>query len=181
LCSKIFYSLLVLGFGWWLPAVGFSSTLSATTCDRKIVEAQRKNPKLSYLDMSIIASTHFFIPWGMVAAIAKKESGWRQQITGRDGEIGLMQIKATTVEFLKGWHRQPRRARLANRRRIAKWLEDPVNNICWGARYLQLNYLMTVGLPDDIRLAFTIAGYNGGHNHTQYLIDVYLNMERNEK
>lgn len=78
------------------------------------------------------------VPIGLLAAIARVESGFRVNARGSSGEIGLMQLMPSTARGLG----------------VNPW--DPAQNVMGGARYIAAQ-LRRFG---DIRLA--LAAYNAG-------------------
>ena len=63
------------------------------------------------------------IPFDIAHAVVRHESGFRPDVTGRAGEIGLMQIKFATAKGI-GY------------RGSRQGLYDPETNIKWGMKYL---------------------------------------------
>jgi len=84
------------------------------------------------------------VPPAIARAVVRIESGWNAHITGRAGEIGLMQIKHDTA-----------RAMGFTGSRSA--LYDPATNIRFGIRYLAEAYRLSGG-----DLCRTVAKYQGG-------------------
>lgn len=85
------------------------------------------------------------IPVELARAVVKHESGFRPGVTGRAGEIGLMQIKLQT-------------ARGMGYKGTAKGLYDPATNIRWGMKYLGKARQLAGGSECG-----TLSRYNGGH------------------
>ncbi len=85
------------------------------------------------------------VPVGLAKAVVKIESGYRPNLRGKAGEIGLMQVKLSTARGLgyKG---------------SAKGLYNPATNIRYGMKYLGMAHKIggktTCG---------TILRYNAGH------------------
>jgi soluble lytic murein transglycosylase-like protein len=85
------------------------------------------------------------VPVSLANAVVKIESGYRPNLRGRAGEIGLMQVKLSTARGLgyKG---------------SAKGLYNPATNIRYGMKYLGMAHKIggktTCG---------TILRYNAGH------------------
>ena len=77
-------------------------------------------------------------------AVVRHESGYRANVTGRAGEIGLMQIKLQTARGIG--YRGSRQA-----------LYDPATNIEWGMKYLAEAQRLAGGSECG-----TLSRYNGG-------------------
>ena len=84
------------------------------------------------------------IPLDLAHAVVRHESGYRPNVTGRAGEIGLMQIKLATARGIG--YRGSRQA-----------LYDPETNIKWGMRYLAEAQRLAGGSECG-----TLSRYNGG-------------------
>jgi soluble lytic murein transglycosylase-like protein len=91
------------------------------------------------------------IPVGLARAVVKHESGFNPDVTGRAGEIGLMQIKLST-------------ARGMGYKGTAKGLYDPATNIRWGMKYLGQAQKLAGGSECG-----TLSRYNGGHGTTRMI------------
>lgn len=85
------------------------------------------------------------VPTGLARAVVKVESNFRPDVTGRAGEIGLMQIKLAT-------------ARGMGYRGSRQNLYDPATNIYWGMKYLGKAHQLAGGSTCG-----TIMKYQGGH------------------
>jgi soluble lytic murein transglycosylase-like protein len=85
------------------------------------------------------------VPVQLAHAVVQVESNFRPNVTGRAGEIGLMQIKPAT-------------ARMMGYSGSTKGLYDPEVNIRYGMKYLAL--AQSVG---DGTTCGTILKYNAGH------------------
>jgi soluble lytic murein transglycosylase-like protein len=85
------------------------------------------------------------VPPALAHAVIRVESNYRPNVTGRAGEIGLMQIKPAT-------------ARMMGYSGSAKGLYDPETNIRYGMKYLAK--AQAVG---DGTTCGTILKYNAGH------------------
>ncbi len=85
------------------------------------------------------------VPVALARAVVTVESRWRPGVTGRAGEVGLMQIKHQTArgEGFSG-------SRAA--------LYGPANNIEYGMRYLAGAYRKSGG-----SICGTVSKYQGGH------------------
>ncbi len=85
------------------------------------------------------------VPVGLANAVVRIESGFRPNLRGKAGEIGLMQVKLSTARGL-GY------------RGSAKGLYNPATNIRYGMKYLGMAHKIggktTCG---------TILRYNAGH------------------
>ena len=85
------------------------------------------------------------IPIALARAVVRIESNWNAGLTGRAGEVGLMQIKHPTA---RGIGYGGTRAALYN----------PATNIKWGMRYLAGAYKLAGG-----DTCGTVMRYQGGH------------------
>ncbi|WP_029353017.1 lytic transglycosylase domain-containing protein [Bosea sp. 117] len=85
------------------------------------------------------------IPIALARAVVRIESNWNAGLTGRAGEVGLMQIKHPTA---RGIGYTGTRAALY----------DPATNIKWGMRYLAGAYRLAGG-----DTCGTVMRYQGGH------------------
>ena len=85
------------------------------------------------------------VPVDLARAVVKHESGFRAGVTGRAGEIGLMQIKLST-------------ARGMGYKGTAKGLYEPATNLRWGMKYLGKARQLSGGSECG-----TLSRYNGGH------------------
>ncbi len=92
------------------------------------------------------------LPLKLAAAVVTVESGWRPNLVGGVGEIGLMQLRPTTAK----WMGDPQ-TRKAHIRQIRKKLYNPEFNLRIGTRYLHWCYKLA---KRDI--AATIGCYNRG-------------------
>ena len=85
------------------------------------------------------------VPVALAHAVVKVESNFRPHVTGRAGEIGLMQIKPAT-------------ARMMGYSGSAKGLYDPETNVKYGMKYLAKAHELGGG-----DTCATILRYNAGH------------------
>jgi soluble lytic murein transglycosylase-like protein len=85
------------------------------------------------------------IPIALARAVVRIESNWNAGLTGRAGEVGLMQIKHPTA---KGIGYQGSRSALY----------DPATNVKWGMRYLAGAYRLAGG-----DTCGTVMRYQGGY------------------
>jgi soluble lytic murein transglycosylase-like protein len=76
-----------------------------------------------YADLIATHAAENGIPVQLAEAVVRHESNFNPRVTGRAGEIGLMQIKLQTARGL-GY------------RGTRKGLYDPATNIAWGMKYL---------------------------------------------
>ncbi|HEY5082494.1 MAG TPA: lytic transglycosylase domain-containing protein [Bauldia sp.] len=84
------------------------------------------------------------VPVELASAVVRHESNYNPRITGRAGEIGLMQIKLQTARGMG--YRGSRRG-----------LYDPATNIAWGMKYLGQARQLAGGNECG-----TLSRYNGG-------------------
>ena len=85
------------------------------------------------------------VPAGLANAVVRVESNYNPRVTGRAGEVGLMQIKYQTARGLG--YTGTRAA-----------LYDPATNLEWGMRYLAGAQRLAGG-----SVCGTLAKYQGGH------------------
>lgn len=85
------------------------------------------------------------VPVALARAVVRIESNWNTHLTGRAGEVGLMQIKHQTA---RGMGYRGSRAKLY----------EPATNIEWGMRYLAGAYRLAGG-----DTCGTVMRYQGGH------------------
>ncbi|QIB36131.1 lytic transglycosylase domain-containing protein [Ancylobacter pratisalsi] len=85
------------------------------------------------------------VPVALARAVVRIESNWNTHLTGRAGEIGLMQIKHQTARGIG--YRGSRSA-----------LYEPATNIKFGMRYLAGAYRLAGG-----DTCGTVMRYQGGH------------------
>ena len=110
---------------------------------------------LTYKELAAQFEEKNSLPSGLLQAICEIESGWRPHAIGRDGEIGLCQLKPQTLALLcPGCNPEV--------------LLNPYDNLHWAARYL--TWLMKV-LRTDNQATLAVA-YNGGQGSlaARYLI-----------
>jgi soluble lytic murein transglycosylase-like protein len=84
------------------------------------------------------------VPMELAQAVVRYESNYNPRVTGRAGEIGLMQIKLQTARGL-GY------------RGSRQGLYDPATNIAWGMKYLGQAHQFASGSECG-----TLSRYNGG-------------------
>jgi hypothetical protein len=84
------------------------------------------------------------VPVELASAVVRYESNFNPRVTGRAGEIGLMQIKLQT-------------ARGIGYRGTRRGLYDPATNIAWGMKYLGQARQLAGGNECG-----TLSRYNGG-------------------
>ena len=124
---------------------------------RKSIEAYIES-KNSKLDAEEIAETLIQVSYDyqydpmFILSVIKTESQFRPHIVGKAGEIGLMQIKPETAEWVTKKYKMPWKRREA--------LFDPIYNIQVGALYFK--YLKTSLRSDSKRY---INAYNVGINN----------------
>ncbi len=89
------------------------------------------------------------VPIALAHAVVRVESNYRADMTGRAGEVGLMQIKYSTAQGLG--YTGSRQA-----------LYNPDTNIRWGMKYLAGAHKLGNGTTCG-----TILRYNAGHGATR--------------
>lgn len=119
-----------------------------------------------------IMAKRYGVPGETLKAICERESSWNPLAVGRQGEIGLCQLRPETVLLMKGpnWRRD-----LSDSARIAlvtRELYDPITNLEWAAKYL---HWMIKEARGDVTLA--IAAYNAGPGVIRYVNNVKDSME----
>ena len=107
------------------------------------VEERVRSTELSSL-VAAKAAAHG-VPAALANAVVRVESNYNPRVTGRAGEVGLMQIKYQTARGLG--YTGTRAA-----------LYDPATNLEWGMRYLAGAQRLAGG-----SLCGTLAKYQGGH------------------
>ena len=119
---------------------------------------------------TIISSyaSSYGVPVALAHAVVRVESNYRPEMTGRAGEVGLMQIKYSTAQGLG--YTGTRQA-----------LYNPETNIRWGMKYLAGAHKLGNGTTCG-----TILRYNAGHGATRmnpvsanYCAKVKLQMASN--
>ncbi|MHB2264307.1 lytic transglycosylase domain-containing protein [Aliihoeflea sp. PC F10.4] len=128
-----------------LPGVDPTTTgaIASTDTAGKKKAAAVTNGQFSQI-ISKYATEHG-VPASLAHAVIQVESNFRPNVTGRAGEVGLMQIKPAT-------------ARMMGYSGSAKGLYDPEVNIRYGMKYLAM--AQSVG---DGTTCGTILKYNAGH------------------
>lgn len=106
------------------------------------IDEGRSNGVVAIVDREARANG---IPIALARAVVRIESNWNAGLTGRAGEVGLMQIKHPTA---RGIGYTGTRAALY----------DPATNIKWGMRYLAGAYRLAGG-----DTCGTVMRYQGGH------------------
>jgi len=106
---------------------------------------------LSYFLTIERAGKSFRIEPALIAAIMSRESDGNPNAIGAVGEVGLMQVRPTTADFVNG---------LGLYRGDRQNLSDPVINIHYGAAYLRWQMDQYAGRTNRVRWA--VAGYNAG-------------------
>ena len=84
------------------------------------------------------------VPVELAQAVVRHESNFKAHVTGRAGEVGLMQIKLST-------------ARGIGYRGTRKQLYEPATNLAWGMKYLGQARKLAGGSECG-----TLSRYNGG-------------------
>lgn len=102
---------------------------------------------LSYLDLIQTSATRFDLDPALIAAIISKESLGDYSARGAVGEYGLMQVRATTAQWL-GFTGDP------------DLLYNPAENVRYGSQYLRYQLDRYVDTPDPLRWA--VSAYNAG-------------------
>jgi soluble lytic murein transglycosylase-like protein len=109
------------------------------------VRADTSEGKSSYSGLIAAKAAAHGVPVALANAVVRVESNYNARVTGRAGEVGLMQIKYQTARGLG--YTGSRAA-----------LYDPATNLEWGMRYLAGAHKLASG-----SLCGTLAKYQGGH------------------
>jgi soluble lytic murein transglycosylase-like protein len=125
---------------YWIAAVMFAVALVAAWSGA--VHA------LTYKELAAQFEEKNSLPPGLLQAICEIESQWRPHAIGQDGEIGLCQLKPSTLHMLCP-NCDP------------EVLLNPYNNLHWAGRYLAW-LRQVLGTSDPAILA---AAYNGGQKN----------------
>ena len=116
--------------------------------ERRRSFAASANESVRSSDLSSLIATKATahgVPAQLANAVVRVESNFKAGVTGRAGEVGLMQIKYQTARGLG--YTGSRAA-----------LYDPATNLEWGMRYLAGAHKLAGG-----SLCGTLAKYQGGH------------------
>jgi soluble lytic murein transglycosylase-like protein len=108
-----------------------------------VSSASANSPEL-YADLISTHAARNGVPVELANAVIRYESNYNPRVTGRAGEIGLMQIKLQT-------------ARGIGYRGSRKGLYDPATNIAWGMKYLGQAVRLSGGSQCG-----TLSRYNAG-------------------
>lgn len=106
---------------------------------------------LSYLDLIQQNADRFNLDPALIAAIMSKESSGDYAARGQVGEYGLMQIRATTAQWL-GYKGDP------------DVLYNPAENIRYGSRYLRYQLDRYAETADPV--SWAVSAYNAGTAQT---------------
>lgn len=120
-----------------------SKKAAVTIPTRKPVSRQAARSEFDHLIAKYAAEEG--VPLKLAHAVVMVESTYRAHVTGRAGEIGLMQLKPAT-------------ARLMGYKGSAKGLYHPATNLKYGMKYLGKARRLAKG-----SLCGTILRYNAGH------------------
>jgi soluble lytic murein transglycosylase-like protein len=124
-------------------AAGVDATIKTSSIEAETrVSGYAANPYGSLI--SRYAAEHG-VPESLAHAVVRVESNFRADVTGRAGEVGLMQIKLAT-------------ARMMGYTGSRKALYDPETNIKYGMKYLAKAHKLGGG-----ETCGTILRYNAGH------------------
>jgi soluble lytic murein transglycosylase-like protein len=139
---------IAFSFALLLSAISLIPQYAAASAS-KAAQAQK-----AYFDLITEYAGANGVPVGLARAVVKHESGFNPEVTGRAGEIGLMQIKLST-------------ARGMGYKGTAKGLYEPATNLRWGMKYLGQAQKLAGGSECG-----TLSRYNGGHG-TKRMIKSY--------
>lgn len=138
-----------------LSGVDATTTASIADDERPSLLARLREGKTSKVDAKSVTggipsivtryAKAYGVPVALAHAVVKVESNFRPHVTGRAGEIGLMQIKPAT-------------ARMMGYSGSAKGLYDPETNVKYGMKYLAKAHELGGG-----DTCATILRYNAGH------------------
>ena len=121
----------------------FASFFFLATAGAITTQAQAGSPE-AYAALIATHASANGIPVELARAVVRHESNFNPRVTGRAGEIGLMQIKLQT-------------ARGIGYTGSRKGLYDPATNIKWGMKYLGQAQRLAGGSQCG-----TLSRYNGG-------------------
>ena len=121
----------------------FASVFFLAAAGAVVSQAQAGNPS-AYAALIATHASANGIPVELARAVVRHESNFNPRVTGRAGEIGLMQIKLQT-------------ARGMGYTGSRKGLYDPATNIKWGMKYLGQARRMAGGSECGM-----LSRYNGG-------------------
>ncbi len=124
------------------PVLANAEKTAAAVADTAAVAAFDGRPYASIIEKHASA---YGVPLQLAHAIVSVESNYRPNVTGRAGEVGLMQIKPATARGM-GYSGS------------TKALYDPDTNIRWGMKYLA----GAISRSDGTTCG-TILKYNAGH------------------
>ena len=119
--------------------------VSLQTSDAPAARRDTSVGNSSYAGLIAAKAAAHGVPAELARAVVRVESNYNANITGRAGEVGLMQIKYQTARGLG--YTGTRAA-----------LYDPATNLEWGMRYLAGAHRLAGG-----GLCGTLAKYQGGH------------------
>lgn len=138
-----------------LPGVDATTTASIADDERPSLLARLREAKSSTGEAKAATvripgivtryAKQYGVPVALAHAVVTVESNFRPHVTGRAGEIGLMQIKPAT-------------ARMMGYSGSAKGLYDPETNVKYGMKYLAKAHELGGG-----DTCGTILRYNAGH------------------
>lgn len=120
---------------------------------REEAEPEKAAPRRSASGLEKLIAAHAAengVPVALARAVVRVESNFNAGVTGRAGEVGLMQIKPATARGI-GYGGS------------ARALYDPDTNLRWGMRYLAGAYKRASG---DV--CGTVMRYQGGHYATAF-------------
>ncbi|OQY48722.1 MAG: hypothetical protein B6242_01505 [Anaerolineaceae bacterium 4572_78] len=137
---------------WWRDKVSTKTPQPSATSTR-----QWDKHNNDYESMFKYAGTKYKLDWELLAAIAYVESSFNPQATGKDNDMGLMQVIPST------WHE------VTPTVGVTDDPYDPYNNILVGAAYLAYvrDYCQAQGLEYP---KWTLVGYNWGINNINKLL-----------
>lgn len=126
-------------------AIDMTTTASIRPANPASSSGDAAGPATSYSAIVARYAASYGVPVSLAKAVIKIESNYRPHMTGRAGEVGLMQIKPAT-------------ARMLGYSGSVKGLYDPETNIKFGMKYLAMARELGGGTTCG-----TILKYNAGH------------------
>lgn len=146
-----------------IAIIGLASILMAGMAQARPPSDELYSGKALYQRLGKAEASHNKIPFAIVDAVMRVESGYNPGARGDVGEVGLMQIRPATADMMgfKG---------------PASALSEPETNIAYGTQYLAEAWRLS---NQDI--CTTVMKYRAGHAETRFSvksIDYCLRVRR---
>ena len=144
------------------PAIAWGKP--TPSCEGAVVRAK----PVSLREAAQAANAYFALPPGLLAALVDTENQrWDVGAVGSFGEVGLAQMKPTTVLVVLN-----KRDTAASRKWAAWVLFQPRANLCLAARLLADNLAACAG-----NTACAVACYNAGPGNCRYTASILARLE----